>query len=753
MRNPSGCTKLGAGLIVSLGLLAVCAYLFFSYSSYQGRQARAQYAPPTVLITDPGSGTSATAGSYLNVSATATGTHPIVRVELWLDGELMETQNSEQSEGLSPFYADFAVLIPSEGAHMLFVRAVDGSGMIGQSVSVSLIGEPKPAEPFLAVTAQEGQGLEDIANAYAVGPEILQALNPDLGSQPPAGALVKLPFVPEDGPPEGPAPATPGNAPVVIPNVPMLPMGTALPGQWIAEPFANNPPAAPTGLQAEMKGCKITLRWNDNADNEENYYVYIVPVTSQSFAIPSATLKPSPSTGPAWTELEPTGVGSFSLWVEAANPYGAQPSNIVWVYAPFISSCSYSAEKAKSLSVSVTDITVDGNYDKAYCYVSLENQPEQRIPSGDNNFVQLQGGKSGASTYLAGYNLPVPADGVLDLSGKCLGWAGNTLGELGTFSAKFPRETWTGDRQTLQGSTYQIGIKLISSLEGGFQEMMQSTDPTLPIPYDLREDPPPNDAWTQALYPPARLLRWKWDGDPNKIDSFTIFLNGKPISAWYSMPHTGTQQMVRLPGECGKSVRWQVAARAGKVISGLSAPVQYDLPPCKMYLRVSFDNIELLRTDDGWPSGEGACDTLDAYYQISVRDVTRSFWGGGFYLPLKCRTYTFGGMAGGYYKQAYGAEPHVITIPLADGEDVYSIWIKAHFWDYDSTSGDDTIGSFAEHPMGAPLIARDGEKWPECEKTYTTGDHITGEGRSHITFSFAFYPNACRDTPPETGLR
>jgi hypothetical protein len=171
-----------------------------------------------------------------------------------------------------------------------------------------------------------------------------------------------------------------------------------------------------------------------------------------------------------------------------------------------------------------------------------------------------------------------------------------------------------------------------------------------------------------------------------------------------------------------------------------------------MYLRVRFDSIQLLHTDDGWPSGPAACDTLDGYFQISVRDVTRSFWGGGLYMPLKCGTYTFPAMMGGYFKPLYGAQPHVITIPLAEGEDIYSIWIRAQFWDYDSTSGNDTIGSFAEHPMGAPLIATSGEKWSECEKTYTTGNHITDEGESHITFTFAFYPNACRDTPPEKDL-
>jgi hypothetical protein len=758
MKNQSGCAKFGAILTLLLGVLglvALCAFIFIDYSSRQQRQVRAQFAPPTVLVTDPASGESASAGSYLGVSATAMGASPIVSVELWLDGELKETQSSDQLEGVSSFYANFGLLIPSEGPHMLFVRAVNANGVIGQSLPVSLISEPKPAEVFLAVTAQEGETLEGIATAYAASPEILQELNPDLGNQPPAGTLVKVPLPPKEeppAPPQPPASPPPGSTPVEIPNVPMLQItyvgspGLLPSGPFLPEPFAvkAGPPIAPTGLQVEVKGCKVILRWNDNADDEENYYVYMVPVTFHGFTVPIANLKPSPSTGPAWHEFQPTAGGAVSLWVEAANSYGSKPSNIAWVYIPYVSGCSPTT--AHDLDVTLLDISVAGNLEEIYCYVSIENSPEQRIPFQKDVFIPLHNGKSQIPSSDGFFVIPVPIDKSLDLSGVCIGWLGNSYYELGPFSDSLTPDTWNGERQALRWNGHEIGLSVKPRqvwLGGAIG--ISSTNPMLPAPYALLEEPRP-----EAKSDLARTLRWKWDGDPTKIDGYVIFLNGKPHTHTYSPKNP--EEWVYLPGECGGQIRWQVAARTGEALSYLSEPIQYDLPPCQAYLRVRFDDIFLEKTDDGFPTPGTPCETLDAYFNISVKDVTRSFWGGNFFLPLKCGRHYFGDMTGETYKQLYGPAPNVITIPLApdvNDNDIGGMWISAKFWDHDDNP-DDLFASFYKHPAYSH-IPQYGEKWPECEITYTTGASITDSARSTLTYTIAFYPNVCKDIPPADG--
>jgi LysM repeat protein len=752
-----------AFLVAGCALFAVFTGLAYLY--IRQRNVQRPYPPPEVSINQPAADSSIPSGTFIVVSATARGMRPIVRIELWMDGALQEMLKSERSEGVTPFYADFGLLIPSEGAHMLFVRAVDAAGLIGQSPAVGLAGVPKPAEAYMAVQVQAGETLDQIAAAQGVQKPILQELNPGLGNSPPAGSTVKVPAPPDEGGEAGPAappPAPSGNSAVQIPNTQMMQIASErsiglLPlGPFIPEPNPGNAssapdsPAAPSDLQAEVKSCKVTLRWNDNAKNEENYYVYVVPVTFHGFAVPFATLKPSPSTGPAWYEFQPEVGGAVSIWVEAANSYSSQPSNTVWVFIPYVSGCP--ATVAHQLNISFLDMAVDGNFDRAYCYVSFENTPEQRVPLLGGDFIQLQGGKSQGPINRT-FNITIPNHRKIDLSGDCWAWSGSDLSDIGEFKAALALDTWNGERQTLKGNGFQIGISITpTTVMGTGNTGVESIDPTLPAPYDVLEEPLPSGL--QASYPLGRTLRWKWDGDLNKVDSFEIFLNGQP-----AVKTMGTikekEYPVLLPGECGQPVRWQVAVRVGTAISSLSAPFQYDLPPCQTYLRVRFNDIYLSKTDDGFPGD--ACDTLDTYFEISVGDTSRSFWNSNFFIPLKCGGHMFSDMTGGNYPQIYGPEPNVITIPLYPGEDVSALWIKARFWDSDEASSDDLFASFAEHPLGV-YIPQLGERWtnpsinPLCAIDQRTGWSIFDEARSSLSYTYSVYPNTCKDTLPSKGF-
>lgn len=180
-----------------------------------------------------------------------------------------------------------------------------------------------------------------------------------------------------------------------------------------------------------------------------------------------------------------------------------------------------------------------------------------------------------------------------------------------------------------------------------------------------------------------------------------------------------------------------------------------------------FDSITLWRTDDGWPGDK--CNTLDTCFEISVRDVTRSFWDTNFFIPEDCHGRKFKDMTGGPYPGIYGPEPYVITLPLSPGENPSAIWIKARFWDSDPTwNPDDLYATFAEQPLGA-YVPKIGEKWAmsetwkdtgeytgysdyDCSTQMTSGKSITDEATSSLNFSYSIYPNNCRDKPPAEGL-
>jgi hypothetical protein len=94
-------------------------------------------ARPVVLISSPTHGQQVELGETVIVQALARDETNVVRVELWVDGELLESQSSTLPEGITPFplLVNWQPLSP--GTHTLIVRAFNIEGARGQgSVTV-----------------------------------------------------------------------------------------------------------------------------------------------------------------------------------------------------------------------------------------------------------------------------------------------------------------------------------------------------------------------------------------------------------------------------------------------------------------------------------------------------------------------------------------------------------------------------------------------------------------------------------------
>jgi LysM repeat protein len=706
-------TPLAILLILSvLALLGALAYLLYQR---QQEQARAEFEPPTVLVTEPVPGVPVPpAGQYLTVSATAWGHIPIGRVELWLDGELKETQDSDQPEGLSPFYANFGPLM-SEGPHMLFVRAVNTLGVVGQSLPVSVVSAPKPGpdEGFLAVPVGPGETLASIAGAYGTDVATLQKVNPDLnGQEPAAGTAIKVPVPPgKVAPaPNSPPPPVPGGSSVQVPNVPMLKVVEPTPRGVGFGPVVGflvaGPPAQPDGLQAQVKDCKVTLSWNDNATNEVSYEVWMAGLGLPQRTI--AKLEPSAPTGPAWFEFPAPQPGFFSFWVEAVNLLGRQPSNIAWVYVD--PQCPTTL--ATHLQVEALDMSVGGSYDRAYCYASFEGAPEVRLPGDKSAFIQVKAGQGDIAAWAAGshkFAVPIPADGAVEIGGECWGWSGKALNELGSFSGKFGTETWDGARRVLEGGSFQIGvaIKPLGALDtrgtyadrspglpgsaAGFYWLPEpgKIDPSLPVPYNLKmmgkvSPGVPGSAKT--------FLTWDWDGDKKAITGFMVFLNS---AGYKEIPNPDARAVqVDLGTSCGDRISWQVVAIAGPARSNFSAPLEYDLPKCPLYAHVTFKTISLLHVRDRGVLDVrlDPCDNIGAWLGIYANDQKRiggSWWADLYTGPkaaeMTCGSYTFKQLFQLWYNEP---NPDVLVVPLY-GENPELTFATR----FQSTS--ENVGSFA----------------------------------------------------------
>jgi len=778
VKRRRGCVKWAVAAVLSLIGLAVLILcpLAFLYTR-QLDHARAEFEAPTVYITEPASGVSAPTGSGLLVAATAVGRTPITRVELWMGGQLVDTLDSEEPEGTSAFAASFEQVV-SEGPNLLYVRAINAAGIIGQSTPLAIVGEAleSPGEQFTEVIVEEGQTLEDIAGSYEIDPGALQEFNPDLGGQElPPGTTVTVPAWPEteEGeeavpPSVGPAapPGSPGSSPVPKPGVPPLQPVVPSPNMTSTVPLPTivgtllpvvvlpnfQAPAAPTGLQGSVQDCMVRLRWTDNAWNEMRYDVWMAPLGGSPRLI--ASLQPAGG-GPAWVEFPAPQTGGLSFWVEAVSLAGKQPSNIVWVEVD--PSCPTAAPDR--LQVEVLDMTMGRAYDRAYCYVSFENTPEVRMPGDDSEFVQVSGGQGNIASWAASsrtFVLPIPGDDSVEMMGECWGWAGQRLSDLGTFSGAYARETWDGTRRSLTGETYEIGLSVQPSGGGddGTRVTYSYRDSTIPAPYYLRDEMV-GTAPNKHLYPKSwelwflnRRLNWSWTGS-QQLTGFTIFLNGAPYKSVYGANLRDTT--VTLPALYDRRIRWQVAADAGEAQSPLSQELAYDLPKSRAYVQVKFDTIRFLYTCDGWLCGD--CSTCEAYGWLSLDMAGHQAFKLCAYLrdtnDVSCgNTYAFSNLCDSdWILQA--DVPDVLILPFDKESKNFTIDLWVHIYDDDGwSSGSDTIADYRlSHSFSSLQHA---QSVLGCGKQFNERDS-SEDGSSGMSYTLTVFPNTCGQEPTYIG--
>jgi hypothetical protein len=625
MKDSRSCFKSVIGIALLFGGLAVVALFVYTFASWRVQgQSQVQIGPPIVYVSSPLSGMEVPPGDVVVIPATITGSRPIQRAELWVDGKLIETQENDALERTQPFFVNFGY-VAMEGQHLLIVRGVDTAGLIGQSlpitIYVSSAVHPEETHQGVAVYVDEGDTWESIAETRQVDFGQLKELNPNIdGQNPPPGSIIIVPSPPNDNslPPAPLAPPAPGIGNLAIPAFPMLQVVTAPNILDNFTLFEGTPPKGPIDLQGQVDGCDVILTWNDQADNETRYEVWY----AWSGVVPRvvASLKPSSGTGPAWFKFAAPQAGYIPFWVEAVNSEGSQPSSTITLHID--DPCN--TPESNYLQVEVFDMTVQGGYDRVYCYASYEGVPEQRIPEYNGEFVQVSGSKADFSAQAAGYRskiIPIPSDGELNIIGKCLGWAGQNLDNLGTFSGSFTVNDWDGARRVIQGAGYQIEFAIRpwnqAAASIASHGMYGYLDPTLQFPHDL--------SITHYWSPPRadsleRILSWKWDGDPQSITGFVVFLNGVPYKAYEGS--SLRQVYVQEPGFCGSRVDWQVAAVNGPVHSTLSTSKKYSLLPCYVFAEVWFKSLEIhcSDTDDFNPvcitGGGPTCDTITVFTEI-----------------------------------------------------------------------------------------------------------------------------------------
>lgn len=229
------------GLVAVLGATGCCPLL-------EGIPAEAAEPGPMILIDSPGHGDEVTVGEPVPVSATGQDANRIARMQLWVDGALIQSQASALPDGTNPFPL-MAIWVPeTPGNHTIVVRGYNMNDVSGQaSVAVNAIEAAPPEIPegcegvdLFDHEVQMGETLEGIAAAYELTAEQILACNPGLDPAAPlaAGDVLQIPAIvspEEEGPPADfePPPYEPP---------PDVPEEEELPGEELPPPEEEAPP-------------------------------------------------------------------------------------------------------------------------------------------------------------------------------------------------------------------------------------------------------------------------------------------------------------------------------------------------------------------------------------------------------------------------------------------------------------------------------------------------------------------------------
>jgi hypothetical protein len=92
--------------------------------------------PPSVAITSPTSGQTVQADEDVPINSTANDTQGILKVELWVDGQLYRVDPSSDPEGQRTFVASQLWSASPPGSHTMVVKAYSRSGQVAESLPV-----------------------------------------------------------------------------------------------------------------------------------------------------------------------------------------------------------------------------------------------------------------------------------------------------------------------------------------------------------------------------------------------------------------------------------------------------------------------------------------------------------------------------------------------------------------------------------------------------------------------------------------
>ncbi len=640
--------------ILALGVLLVLCIVLAAAGAGYYLFLRATPVPlPAIAIRSPSQGQQVAVGQPVALHAVAEGEVRAVRVELWVDGQLLEVERSSVPDGTSPLPVHANWRPATAGPHTLAARAYGAKGgWASASIGVEAVadadrdgdgapddrdacpeqaglhsghgcpdrdgdgvadaddgcpGEAGPAEgdgcPAPAADDGDGDGVPDEVDLAADEPGPASGGGrPDRDGDGVPDADDACPGEPGEGA-DGCAASADGDDDGVPDADDACPEAWGLPGSGGCPDGDVDGVADARDLcpdepgSAEHGGCPDSEAGDSDGDG----------VADDADLMPEEPGRPEDGGAP------PPGEGADED--HDSIPDDAEPPTVPLGPGRFLMSAF---ELPAMVAVDLLEFEVDDDYHDASCYLCLTGSEPERVP-----LRLLEGRRWGGGVPLMGERrTAVPRGEPLALELRCGASIEYSLGpeggwgsyfDLGTITASHAPATWDGRVFSFRssggdGHWFDARYRLCA----GSCERVALAAPEL-FTYNFAGD--------------TRLV-WRWDGDRSQLAGYRLWMDGNLIQELAADAATEVS-VSHLAASCGRARRFYVTAVAGA--GRQSAPsneIVFESPPCPRVVRVTFESIDTgeMGDDEWWAHGESVGPTYGNFWAQGASMERLEFW-------------------------------------------------------------------------------------------------------------------------------